>query len=274
MSASSGIDEPFRSHLRRGEMAVGLAAYVIRTVEIVTVARSTGYDWLLVDTEHTALGISDVASIVTAAAEAKFPALVRVGGPRHPDLARVLDCGAAGLIVPHVDSLEEAEHVAARCRFAPHGRRSIPGPQAQLGFRASGVREMMTAVEAYTSIVLMIESRAGLDAAPRIAAVKGVDALMIGANDLADDLGHPGDLDHPDVLSAFRSVADACRVQGIVFATIGLPEHLLRSHALDLGASMIVATNDINLIIDAGSALAARIRQMSPGGPSSMSTGM
>lgn len=260
--SGGGPARPFRERVRALDRVVGLAAYVVRSVEIVTIARSAGFDWLLVDTEHTGLGIADVTSLVTAAALADFPALVRVGGPHHPDLARVLDCGAAGIVVPHVDTLAEAQHVVARCRFAPHGRRSIPGPQARLGFRVPPLHEMMARCEADTTIVLMIESRSGLEAATAMAELAGADALMIGANDLADDLGHTGDLAHPEVLAAFRHVAEACRLHAVAFATIGLPDALLRSHAIDLGASLIVTTNDVNLLMDAGSAVMARMRQI------------
>lgn len=250
----------FRERLRRGDLLIGLAAYVVRSVEILTVARTCGFDFLLVDTEHTAIGIADAATISVAAAAAGFPALVRVGGPDHPDLARMLDCGALGTVVPHVDSAEQARRVVERCRFAPVGRRSIPGPQAGLGFRLLPVGEMIPAVERETVLVAMVESRAGLEEAEAIASVSGIDAIMIGANDLADDLGHTGDLAHPEVLAGFRHVAEACRRKGLAFAVIGLPEPLLASHAPD--ASLIVATNDINLLVDAGSVLAGRMRRL------------
>ena len=119
---------------------------------------------------------------------------------------------------------------------------------------------MMAAVEADTALVLMVETRSGVEAADAVAALAGVDAVMIGANDLADDLGHAGDLEHPDVASAFRQVAEACRRHGTAFAVIGLPEALLGSHGLDLGATLVVATNDVNLLIDSGTALRERIR--------------
>lgn len=251
-------DASFRDRLRRGDRLVGLAAYVVRTVEIVPVARTCGFDWLMIDTEHTALGIADVATIGAAAAAAGFPALVRVGGPDHPDLARALDCGALGIVVPHVGSAEEARRVVESCRFAPIGRRSIPGPQAALGYRLLPVPEMVGIVEEATVVMVMIESRAGLDAVEAIAATPGIDAIMVGANDFADDLGRRGDLAHPEVVAGFRRVAEACRRNGVAFAAIGLPEPLLASHAPD--ASVIVATNDINLLIEAGSAVAGRIR--------------
>jgi 4-hydroxy-2-oxoheptanedioate aldolase len=253
------------SRLGGENLSIGLAACVIRTPEIVTVARSTGFDFLLIDMEHGPIGIGDMASLALTAVEAGFPALVRVGGPASHDLARVLDCGAEGIVVPHVETAEEALHVVEKCRFQPVGKRSLPSPLARLGFRVPPAREMMAETEKDTLVILMIESAAGVLAADAIAAVPGVDVLMIGANDLAADMGHVGAVDHPDVLAAFAAVSRAAHAQGKFFSTIGVADHLLASHAIGLGAKLIVATNDINLLIDQGLAVVSRLRSRDQG---------
>jgi len=251
-----------RARLRGDEVLLGLGACVIRTPEIVTVTRSCGFDFLLVDTEHGSMAISDVATISVTAFEARLPCLVRVGGPQSPDLARVLDCGAQGVVVPHVERVDEARHVVEKCRFLPVGKRSLPSPQVRLGFRVPPAAEMIATIEADVLVVLMIESALGIDNVDAIAAVPGVDILMIGANDLAADMGHVGDVAHPAVLAAFARVARAAQANGKTYSIIGVAEPLLQSHGLDLGAKLIVATNDINLLIDQGLATVARFRGM------------
>lgn len=253
-----------RSRLARQELSIGLAACVIRTPEIVTVARSCGFDFLLIDTEHGPIGMADVASLAVTAFEAGFPALVRVGGPDSPDLARVLDCGAEGVVVAHVETVGQARQIVERCRFHPAGKRSLPSPLVRLGFRVPPAAQMMAEIEKDTLVILMIESVAGVAAAEAIAAVPGVDVLMIGANDLAADMGHIGAVDHPDVLAAFASIAHAAHAHGKIFSTIGVAEQLLPSHATGLGAKLIVATNDINLLIDQGLATVSRVRAIDP----------
>lgn len=251
-----------RTRLAGGGLSVGLAACIVRTVEIVTVTRSCGFDFLLVDTEHGPIAIGDVASICVTAFEAGLPCLVRVGGPHAPDLARVLDCGAEGVVVPHVETVEEARLIVEKCRFLPAGKRSLPSPLVRLGFRVPPAAEMMARVEQETLVVLMIESALGIANADAIAAVPGVDVLMIGANDLAADMGHVGNVGHPEVHAAFATVARAAHAHGKVFSVIGVGEALLASHGFDLGAKLIVATNDINLLIDQGLATAARVRAL------------
>ncbi|MBX9909603.1 MAG: aldolase [Beijerinckiaceae bacterium] len=248
-----------RQRLRLQPLCLGLAACVMRSPEIVTVTRSCGFDCLLIDTEHGPIGIGDAASLCVTAWEAGLPSLVRVGGPTHPDLARVLDCGAEGVVVPHVETAEEARLIVEKCRFQPVGRRSLPSPLVRLGFRVPPAAEMMRRIEEETLVVLMIESARGVANAEAIAAVPGVDVLMVGANDLAADMGHVGAVDHPEVLAAFAAIARAAHAHGKVFSVIGVAEALLPSHAHGLGTKLIIATNDINLLIDGGLATVARL---------------
>jgi 4-hydroxy-2-oxoheptanedioate aldolase len=258
------LPDLFRDRLARGERLIALAACVLRTPEVVLLARSCSFDWLLIDLEHTPITIGEAGNLAVAARTAGFPALIRVGGPHHPDLARALDIGADGVVVPHVDTPEEAARIVALCRFAPAGRRSLPAPLPQFGYRMPPAPQFMAEAEAATVVIPMIESRAGLEAVEAIAATSGLDALMVGANDLAADLGLPGRLDHPVVQEAFARIAAAAEGHGLRFAVIGVPEALLGPLAFDLGASLVVATNDINLLVDGGVALTARLRGHAP----------
>lgn len=249
-----------RQRLDLQSLSLGLAACVMRTPEIVTVTRTCGFDCLLIDTEHGPIGIGDAASLCVTAFEAGLPVLVRVGGPTHPDLARVLDCGAEGVVVPHVETADEARLIVEKCRFQPVGKRSLPSPLARLDFRVPPATEMMAEIEAQTLVVVMIESARGVANAEAIAAVPGVDVLMIGANDLAADMGHVGAVGHGEVLAAFAAVAGAAHALGKVFSVIGVAEALLGSHAHALGARLIIATNDVNLLVDGGLSTVARLR--------------
>jgi len=248
-----------RQRLHLQPLCLGLATCVMRTPEIVTVTRSCGFDCLLIDTEHGPIGVSDAASLCVTAWEAGLPALVRVGGPTHPDLARVLDCGAEGVVVPHVETADQARLIVGKCRFQPVGKRSLPSPLVRLGFRVPPAAEMMSRIEEETLVVLMIESAIGVANVEAIAAVPGVDVLMIGANDLAADMDHVGAVDHPEVLAAFDAVARAAQAHGKVFAVIGVAEALLPGHAHALGAKLIIAANDLNLLSDGGLATVARL---------------
>lgn len=244
--------------------AIGLATCVLGTPEAAAVTRRCGFDFLIVDMEHSRITIDEAAGICVAGLLGNLPVYVRVTGPASPDLARVLDCGATGVIVPHVDTLAQAQEIVRLTRFPPTGERALPGAIAPFGFEPVDVHTMVRESERRTRVIAMIESRAGLEAAAAIAALDGIDALMIGSNDFAAALGRMGKLDHPDVLAAFRIIAEAAHRAGKLFGAMGLPEALIRSHAHDLDADMLVATNEINLIADGGRDLLQRIRAVIP----------
>ncbi|TKT74412.1 aldolase/citrate lyase family protein [Aquamicrobium sp. LC103] len=241
---------------------IGLAACVFRSLEMMAVARHCGFDFLLADMEHGAMSLGEAATLSVAGREAGFPVHVRVPGIGSEMLTRVVDCGAAGLIVPHVDSLADAKFVVEKVRFPPHGTRSIPPPIAPIGFRPMPVRDLIGLSETALEVVLMIESREGVADVRAIAALEGVDGLLVGGNDLAQSLGHTGNIGHPDVLAAFREIAEATKDARKFFGVIGVPPSLVHTHALALGASYVVAANDINLLFEAGAAAAAEARAL------------
>ncbi len=241
-------------------LRVGLAASVMRTVEIVAIARGAGFDLLLADTEHTSIGVGDVAQMCIAGGLAGFPVWVRAGGNGPEGLARLVDCGAAGIVVPHVDTAAQARAIADAVRFAPVGRRSIPSPLALHAFRPTPPRTLVTDSEAALTVVAMIESAEGVADVDAIAAVPGIDMLMVGANDLANSLGHLGNLEHPEVADAFAAIAAAAIRAGKDYAVIGLPPALVGPYGTALGASLVIATNDVNLLFDGAVRALAAVR--------------
>ena len=247
-------------------LQIGMAACVFRSVEMLSVARHCGFDFLVADMEHGAFSLGEAATLCVAGLEAGYPVHVRVPSAGSENLTRAADCGARGLIVPHVDSAEEAAFVADRLRFPPRGRRSIPSPLAVAGFRPLRPDALIALCETNLSVTVMIESAEGVAAARAIAAIEGIDTLMVGANDLAQSLGHTGDVAHEEVRAAFQAVAEAARAAGRAFGVIGVPSALLRSHALALGARVAIVANDIDLIVAAGVGTADAIRRLAGGG--------
>lgn len=243
-------------------MAIGLAACVFRSVEMVSVARHCGFDFLVADMEHGAMSIGEAATLCVAGTEADFPVYVRVAGSQSEYLTRAIDCGAGGLIVPHVDTAEEARGIVKKVRFQPRGRRSIPSPIAIAGFRPLPVSSLVERSEAALKVVVMIECAEGLAAAGDIAAVDGIDTIMVGANDLAQSLGRSGEVGHPEVRGAFRSIAAAAASHGKKFGVIGLPASLMQTHAIELDAAIAVVANEINLMFDAGVACVMEMRAL------------
>ena len=185
---------------------------------------------------------------------------MRVAGLEHWHASRVLDNGAQGIVVPHVDSASEAQRVANACRYPPVGKRSMGGGLQQLGFASMPVGDAARIVNDETLVVVMIESPQGVANCEEIAAVPGIDALLIGTNDLCFEMGIPGQFNDPRVAEAYRKVIAACRKHG-KFAGMGgmyTPE-LLERH-IAMGVQLILSGSDFALLMPAATARATLVR--------------
>jgi 2-keto-3-deoxy-L-rhamnonate aldolase RhmA len=211
----------------------GFNIRISRTAEAVAIARASGFDWLFIDMEHSALNLETVQTLCLAGLAAGLPPLVRVPDVTHA--ARVLDVGAAGIIVPHVETAAEAQAAVERCLFAPAGHRSLSGPLHQLGLADLPLPELMRRANEETVVVVMVESPLGVRNADEIAAVPGVDVILIGSNDLAAEMGIAGALDDPRIEAAYRAVIAACGRHGKHAGMGGIYDHALMQRYLGLG---------------------------------------
>ena len=246
--------------LRAGKLAIGLGVNQARTVGIATMAKTAGFDWLFIDGEHSSMDGDDAAQLSTAALGAGVTPIVRVAGFEHWHASRMLDNGAQGIVFPHVDTKEEAQRVANACRYPPVGKRSMGGALAQLGFASIPVGEAARLVNEETIVVVMIESPQGVANADEIAATKGVDALLIGTNDLCFEMGIPGQFNDPKVKDAYTKVIAACRKHGKFPGMGGMYTPELLERHIGMGVQLILSGSDFSLLMQAGSARAGLIR--------------
>ncbi len=216
-----------------GQRRFGFNIRLARTAETVAVARACGFHWLFIDMEHSALDLETVQTLCLAGLGAGLSPLVRV--PEVSWAARVLDIGAGGIVVPHVETVAQAQDVAQRCLFAPLGHRSLSGPLHQLGLAALPAGENMRRANEETVVVVMVESPLGVRNADEIAAVPGVDVIHIGSNDLSAEMGIPGALDDPRIEDAYRTVIAACDRHGKQAGMGGIYNHDLMRRYLGLG---------------------------------------
>ena len=169
-----------RAKLRGGEVALGVWCGIPSSF-LVELVSAMDFDWICVDTQHGLVGYSDMVSMLQAAFAHKMPALVRVAANRPELIMGALDAGASGVVVPLVNSVEEASRAAEACRYPPLGNRSW-GPAVPLSKESSYTPEE---VNEATICVVMIENPPAVRAAKEILAVPGVDAVYIGPWDLS-----------------------------------------------------------------------------------------
>src|SRR5947208_715946 len=204
-----------KQRLAAGELVLCMNLRLARSVDIAMVAKAGGYDALYVDMEHSPYSIETTSTICAAAIGIGITPLVRVPSHDAHWSSRVLDGGAQGVIVPHVDNRAQAEAVIRNCRFPPLGRRSVMGLGPALGYQAAPLGELNARLNRDTALIVMLETAEGIENAAAIAALPGIDVLLIGSGDLTTDYGIPGQVD-PQHLGAapVRRMRGGCLVGG------------------------------------------------------------
>jgi 2-keto-3-deoxy-L-rhamnonate aldolase RhmA len=245
------IANPAKDRLTRGELAIGMGVRGLRGVEVARVMKTAGYDFLFIDLEHGATSVETAFQISVAALDAGIAPLVRVP---HGELAmgtRCLDAGGLGLVIPHVDSADEARAMVDAFKFAPLGRRSIGGAYPQFGFASVPAAEVVSGLNDATLVVAMIETPRAVQNAEHIAAVPGIDVLLMGTNDLCLEMGIPGKLEDERVVSAIDTVVAACRKHGKWPGLGGVYGRELMKRYVGRGMRFVLAGNDISLLLAA-----------------------
>jgi 4-hydroxy-2-oxoheptanedioate aldolase len=249
-----------RRQLREGKLAIGLGLRQARTVDTAQIAKTSGFDWLFIDCEHNSMTVDTAAQISAAALALGITPLVRVPGYEHHHASRALDNGAQGIVFPHVDTPELARKLADYCRFPPIGRRSMGGGLQQVGFAPMPLGELARTINEETLVVIMLESPQGIENCEAIAALPGVDALLIGTNDLCFEMGIPGKFDDPRVAAAYSKVIGACRTHGKFAGMGGMYTPELLERYVGMGVQLVLAGSDFSLLMQAGSARATLVR--------------
>jgi 2-keto-3-deoxy-L-rhamnonate aldolase RhmA len=226
--------------LARGEPLLSLGVRNARTAEIVRIARSAGFGIVWIDLEHSSISIDCAVQISATAADLGMEAWVRVPEREYGVIGRLLDGGVTGIVAPRVETAEEAQHIVNAARFPPRGYRSQIALLPQVGYRKVSAAELMAAADRATTIHILLETAKGIENAGAIAAIDGVDILHVGMNDLSVDLGHVGNLRHPDVLLACKRVIGAAHGHGKLAVAGGSSDPELCLELLNFGAAPII----------------------------------
>lgn len=255
---------PFKDALLADEPLIGLWL-ALGSPYAAELCATTGFDWLLVDGEH---GPHDLRSILlTLQAVAAYDPQVVVRLP-HGDRAlikQVLEIGATTLMIPMVESAEQARDVVRATRYPPHGDRGVGSGLARSS-RWSSHRDYLNVADDRVCVVVQVESVSALAAVHSIAAVDGVDGVFVGAGDLAASMGHRGHPAHPEVREAVAEALAAIQVAGKPAGVLETNEELAR-HSLDLGARFVAVGTDVGVLSSSLRALSARFKTGSPAVP-------
>ena len=245
--------------LRAGRPQIGLWSSLSSHVSVEVIAGS-GFDWLLLDTEHAPNELTMVHQQLQAMEGGTASAVVRPAWNDAVIFKRLLDIGVQSLLVPMVQNAEEAQRAVAATRYPPEGVRGVA--VTIRANRFGRVTDYTKRVHDELCLFAQLETRVALGNLEAIAAVDGVDGLFIGPSDLAADLGHLGDNRHPEVRAAIEDAISRILATG-KFAGILAPVEADARHWLERGCLFVAVGSDIGLLARQSEALAGRFKSTS-----------
>ncbi|PLB45414.1 Phosphoenolpyruvate/pyruvate domain-containing protein [Aspergillus steynii IBT 23096] len=220
--------------------------------QVVITARNAGFDSLFIDMEHAWLSLEQVSNLCQVGLLAGITPFVRVPHQcGNGFVQRALDGGAMGIIFPHIHSEDDAKNAVRICKYPPKGCRSMTGMLPQVGLRGMPLDTMIpVANQSLSTVFVMIESADAVEKASEIAAVDGVDVVLIGSTDLSIDLGVGGQFEQPTYRNALIKVSEACRAHGKIMGLAGVYDSSeIQSWAInDLGVRFILVQQDTSLL--------------------------
>ena len=235
-------DNAFKTRLRNRVPLVG-TLLTLPSPEIAEVCAAAGFDWLFVDMEHGLLDIGDVQRMIQAAG--LCPCIVRVPMNEAIWIAKALDTGAAGVIVPHINTVADARLAVRGGKFPPIGTRSIGVARAQ-GY-GTRVQESVDRANDQVVMIPQVEHIDGARHIDEIVAVAGVDAAFIGPFDLSASLDKPGQIGDAEVAAAIRTIRDGCAVAGVASGIFVVDAGSARQ-AFSEGFSLVCIATDTLLL--------------------------
>jgi 4-hydroxy-2-oxoheptanedioate aldolase len=250
----------FKQGLAEGRPQIGLWC-TLSSAYAVEISAGAGFDWLLLDTEHSPNDLENVLGQLQAAAPYDVSAIVRPASNDAVLIKRYLDIGAQTLLIPYVQSAEEARSAVSAVLYPPVGVRGVSA--LTRASRFGRIPNYAKRAASQLCLIVQIETRQALDALEAIAATPGVDAIFVGPGDLAASLGHVGEPGHPEVKAAVESALRRIQACGKP-AGVLTNDQAFAQRCLDVGALFVAVGVDIGLLARGAEALAHQFRRDGP----------
>jgi 4-hydroxy-2-oxoheptanedioate aldolase len=251
-----------REKLEQGQLSLGVGIRLTRSVEIAKAMAVAGFDWLFLDMEHGVMSLEACAQIAVAALDAGITPIARVPNGEYAIATRALDNGVLGIVVPHVDTAAEAREVVDRLKYPPIGHRSMGGVGPHYDLRSASSVEAASALNAANLTVVMLETPTAIANADAIAAVPGIDVLLMGTNDLCAEMGIHGDFGHEGVADAYRKLIAAAKQHGKYPGMGGVYDEVLARRYIEMGSRFVLGGQDASFLMAGASQRTQFLRRL------------
>jgi 2-keto-3-deoxy-L-rhamnonate aldolase RhmA len=253
-------ENPLKQLLNASQVALGVGIRYFRSWEIAAMMASAGFDFLFIDSEHSAYGLETVSDLCRAATTAGITPVLRVPEIQYSLLSRPLDVGAMGLVIPHVDTRAEVEKVVAYTKYAPQGKRGMVSQIPHTDFTGAGVEAYTQWANTQLMNIIMIESAEGVANLDNMLQVEGIDVALVGSSDLSQELGIPGDYEHVRMVECYQHVLDTCRRWRVTPGLAGVGDLRLVQHWRDQGFRFLYCASETGLLVQGGRRVVQEMR--------------
>lgn len=250
---------PLRERLAGRRLLLGTFSMELTGRALAHAAAQSGFDFVVVDSEHSSFSLDQVSAHVTACRAAGIASIVRVPDNSRTSITRVAELSPDGIMFPGVETEQEARAIVAAAKYGPLGQRGV-APMVE--YSALPADERYALLNDRLALILQIEGTHAIGAAAAIAAVPGVDALFVGTYDLSQSLGIPGRLDDPRVFEAGRAVLEELPADRSLGVYVQTPE--MARQWMDAGATFIAYATDGQLFLSACQAAVTSVRAHAP----------
>lgn len=240
-----------KERLRQGKPIVGTMITTFRNPDLAKILKVVGFDFFIVDCEHGPFDFSNVAGLFALGREAGMPGMIRIPEVRREVVLKSMEMGAAGILLPQTETVEQAKALVQYSKYAPLGNRGVSLLRAHTGYgKVSNARDYMDHVNEQTILMAQIESETGVENVEQILGVDGIDVAFVGPNDLTQSMGIIGQKDHPKYLQAIDKIIKAAK-DNKKFSGIHLMSVSELKPYIEKGMTCNFWSNDLSLLMNA-----------------------
>lgn len=248
-SSPYNLTNPFRTRILNGQITPLMSIKFVTGNEIPMMCKMAGIHALFIDMEHSALDLHTVGQLILACNYAGVSPVVRSPSKAHWHISRILDAGAAAVVIPHVETIQEVKDIVSHAKFAPLGARGCTNNQAVMNFQHVPTLTQNAILNEQTMVIPMIEMPGAVEIADEILAVEGVGGVLVGSNDLCTDLGIPGKYDSELYQDAVTRVINAANKAGKPVGIGGVGSRLdILEKWFSMGATWSLSGQDASML--------------------------
>ncbi len=238
-----------KEKLEQGTVILGTMLSEFGCSNILRIMKAAGLEFVIIDCEHGPFELLELSGMIALGNSIDLPVLVRIPGIDRGFITKTLDMGADGFLVPMVNTPEDARRLVEYMKYAPIGKRGISTTRAHTGYCPPKLLDYMESANRRTVLLTQIETRQAVENAAEIAAVPGVDALIVGPSDLSSDLGEPGVLKSPALLECARRVTEAALKNGKKCGTVASNVEYLHT-CMEMGMNLFSMSSELGMLMN------------------------